>query len=801
MRRRYRFFFRVLVLATYLLSACGKVGSLPDPTLSAPFTPTLLPGTPSLTTTPAPTSIPLITPTLNPDLPCGGVMPEHLYLFMDCNDIRRIRAAFQSKDPGFMADWLISKEIVDDYLERFPTQYDPDASWGVLWSGAGNFIARDMALLYLVTGDQIYSNAILKLLELVRANTPVVSSLTNFDMPNGRGRYMAGGTISHPSYGAVVIQSALFAYLSIRDTILIDDELRSTYDHFFQLQGELYEQAAIQRGNDVPLDGIINRNVPFAANLVALTIARTFPEEPEMQALDARVLPRLNWQLENWWEEDGGWGENTQNYGFSRLESLLILAEISLRNSGPDLYAQDFNGRTILSMCRFFLDTVTPVGTVPALNDTDHYPVDPGLFRLCGFRTNDPQLYYAEKMYNSGRNGSFGIIAAKAMTPFHLLAWVNLGEEPSEIPEYTSVLLPSTGAAILRNGWTRDDQYGLLQFTASRVHEEYSYGALYLFSHGPWLVGNGYHIPDARPTNQHSTLGMDNTDQTYTGGDPIAFADLGKFGIAGVTSHSYPNLQHTRLVLWIEPWSQWVVVDDAIGDNNTHLLQQRWYVYGSELSAKDNIWIYGQDDNNYRLTIQMTSDLPANYSRIEREYDVEKFLSDSKGVSMDINYPGKPVRLVTSLSVTERIYNVPSFTRTDGPDGTQLDGLFKGMTWTWILPGISNTSGTAGDYEISGIAGCAYQEAGNLQGYCLMNGSVLTVKGQTLVESSENLYLETDFADGKIFLDTMAETTIFFLWTTPIESISESGTDLLFTIDQGLVTLQISPGHHILEVK
>ncbi|MBI4730980.1 MAG: hypothetical protein HY781_02435 [Chloroflexi bacterium] len=700
-----------------------------------------------------------------------------------------------------MTDWEILQTSVNEYRAQFPTSYDPDASWGVLWWGSGNFVARDMALLYLVTGDQAYAEDILRLLELVRAHTPQAIFLTNFDAPNGRGEEVSGGIISHPQYGAVVIQSALFAYFELRDTNLMDDSQRNVYDKFFQHQAELLEQAAISRGNDTPLDGIRNRNVPFAANVAALTIARAFPDDSAMQDLDARLWPRLEWQIANWWEADGGWGENTQNYGFSMLESLLLLAETSLRNAGPDLYAQTFEGRTIQSMCRFYLEIATPEGGTPALNDTSHYVVDPGLFQLCGFRTNDPQLYFAEKLYNAGRHESYGVDASAFTTPFHILAWADLGNQLPETPDFTSVLLPTTGAAILRDGWERDSQYMLLQFTGSRVHEEYSYGTLYLYAYGPWLVGNGYNIPAGRPTNQHSTLAMDNSNQTNTGGELIAFADLGSTGIAAVTSRSYANLQHTRLVLWNEPWAQWIVIDDAVSDMYQHTLQQYWYVRGQNLLTNENIWTFGQDGERYSLTIEMEPGIPAIYSSISREYDWETWVSNAIGVRMDVTYPGRPVRLVTSLSVTPQGDTSPTITRTDSLEGTQIDSQAEETTWTWILPPIGSPGGTTANYVLSGTAGCTAHQGEILLGYCLMNGTNLGYLDQVLVVSSESIYVETDFASGNLFLSAQEETIITFYWPRSVTNISDSGSALDFSSDNGLVTTRIAAGQHILEIR
>lgn len=783
-----------VLLANLLLSACAPA----EPTA----TPTRLLATHTLapTITP-PTNVPTLTSTPNPNLPCGGSMTERVYLFLDCSDIRRIRSAYQSGNAEFKADWRITKATVDRYRSNFPTTYDPDASYSFLWWGSGNFVARDMALIYLVTGDQVYASDILRLLELVRSNTPQAVSLYNFNAPDGKGEEFAGGLLSHPQYGAVVIQSVLFAYLAIRDTTLLDDNGRATYDKFFQHQAELLEQAAIQLGNDTPLLGTVNRNVPFAANTAALTITRAFPDNAAMQALDARIWPRLEWQLANWWETDGGWGENTQNYGFAMLEATLLLAEASLRNAGADLYALDFNGHSLNTMCRFFLETVTPEGSSPALNDTNHYPIDPGLFRLCGFRTNDPQLYFAEKLYNAGRHSSYGVDATSFTTPFNLLAWWGLNNTQAEVPDHTSVLLQTTGAAILRDGWTRDSQYALLQFTGSRVHEEYSYGALYLYAYGPWLVGNGYNIPTGRPTDQHSTLAMDYSNQTHTGGEVVAFTDLGSTGIAAVTSASYPNLQHTRLVLWNKPWLQWIVVDDAVGDGNQHTLQQRWYVRGKYLQKNDNIWAFGHQSNNYALTIQMFPATSATYSEISRHYDWEQWVSDAIGVQMNVPYPGRPIRLITSLSVALRDATRPVITRADTPEGTQIDSLLADTLWVWVLPGLSKSSGQAGDYALTGVAACALHHSGELLGYCLMNGTALAYHGQTFVESPQKIYLETDIPGGKLCLESQVDTIVTFYWPTLIAAISISGTALAFTAEQGLVTIHIPAGQHVLNIK
>lgn len=500
------------LLLALSLSACSPT-PLPA-TRPIERTPTVTTATP--TPTPKPTLIPSPTPTQDPNLPCGANFPNGSFSFLNCDDIRRIREALGPRplvNPGYAR----LKAAVDEYRASFPTTYNPNASWRGLWWGAGNHIARDMALVYLIQGDAAYARDIIRLINLVRDNTPVCTHLCGYYDPAPGGLESSGGLLSSTA-NHVVFQSLLFSYLAVRDTGLLAATLRSEYDAFFQHQAQLLEEAAIHDHNFTALTSWINRNAVAGSNMAALTIAASFPEEPRMRALQGRVRARLEWQFENWWEGDGGWGENSEQYGFKVLEEALLLAETLRKTASDDLYAKTFGRNSLHAMCSFYLKTATPEGTTPSLNDTGHYFIDPGLFELCGFRTGDPNLYFATDFYSWGVRHAYGVDAYDFQTPFHSIAWLGLRERDPATPEVTSLVLPDTGAAILRSDWSHEAQYMLLQYTSSKVHNEWSYGTLYFFDDGPWMTGNGYQAGPATPTDQHSTLGMDGASQTNTGG-------------------------------------------------------------------------------------------------------------------------------------------------------------------------------------------------------------------------------------------------------------------------------------------
>lgn len=150
--RAYPLWISAAVSLGLLLSACARP---PAPSaIIVVATPTTVSRPPSRTTPPTPAVTPSAWP--DPSLPCGELDPEGTFAFLDCADIRRIRQGLAA-DPRASFDFENLTRIVDDYRASLPTSYNPNASWYVLWWGSGNYMARDMALVYLITGDLGYA--------------------------------------------------------------------------------------------------------------------------------------------------------------------------------------------------------------------------------------------------------------------------------------------------------------------------------------------------------------------------------------------------------------------------------------------------------------------------------------------------------------------------------------------------------------------------------------------------------------------------------------------------------------------
>ncbi|MBI3159101.1 MAG: NPCBM/NEW2 domain-containing protein [Chloroflexi bacterium] len=731
-----------------------------------------------------------ITPTPNADLPCPSGDSPNSYLFLDCSDIHRIRAQIAAEQGDLRDLWLHLRSTVFNTLTAFPTDYDPQNSGAdVIWWGAGNYVLRDVALVYLVTGDGMAGEGLAKFLRLVRENVP------------------GGVMMTHPAHGEVLVQSIVFGYVVARQHGLMTDEEIADYDRFFMRQAEYYENWAMENGNFVSVDSGVNRNTIVGANISAGTIALAFPNEPSMQALLERVRPRLEWQISEWWEVDGGWGENTEWYGYRVMEGLLLLAESLRKASGGDMFTQAYNGRTLGLICGYFLNSMTPEGDVIALNDSGYGQVDPGVFLLCAARTRNTALLFAHLRYLEGRFSAFERDNSRDVTSFETIAWAGLSDETPTEPGFLSLEMTGTGLNVFRSGWDEKAQFLAVQYTSSRIHNEDSFADVYLYDRGPWIVGNGYFFPGqdyqaGHPTDQHSTLGLDYRNQGTPGGTSLAFADLGNTGITAVTHLSYPGLLHTRTILWIKPWHQWLVVDEAeLLNSGQHSLQLRWYVRGDVDSRQDNAWVFSRAANLDRLHVTLLPGLEATYTKIERQYPYIEWIVDAVGVLMDLEYPGKPIRLVSSLTSVAGDGDGPAVTRLDEDGGTRITGVRGDENWEWLFHQTGAASSNVGGYEFEGLAACANSRSGTLNGYCLMDGTTLSSAGTLWVLSDLPVYLEADFAAQLVTLRALEPVTVTFIWNQPVQGIRLDGEAIQFDQDAEWTTVSVPAGQHVLTIE
>lgn len=340
------------------------------------------------------------------------------------------------------------------------------------------------------------------------------------------------------------------------------------------------------------------------------------------------------------------------------------------------------------------------------------------------------------------------------------------------------------------------------------MHTHYSFGEFSLFDHGPWLIGNGYHLGSQYDmsinTTSASTLTLDNSQQTTTGGQLIAFEPLGQTGYMAVTSPSYSILTHTRQILWNQAWHQWIIVDDATltASPTGHSLQVRWYVDSVEASHDENgNWIFTRPADPGYLSIQMPSAVPARYSSINRSFGPSDN-GNANGVEIEVT-PAPVTRILSALTYSaDKPTEYPTLLRDDTGKGLLVttQPAANSPIWDWLVPAPGMQTVEKSGYLLQGDAGCVWSKSTIMSGYCLYAGTSLSAVGLLLAESSAPLSLEADFEGNRISVDSSSNATLTLYWPAVVRALTEGGLQVAYQQAGSVLTLNVTTGTHALTV-
>jgi len=154
---------------------------------------------------------------------------------------------------------------------------------------------------------------------------------------------------------------------------------------------------------------------------------------------------------------------------------------------------------------------------------------------------------------------------------------------PPRDPNFTSVLLPESGFAVMRDNWSEDSAYLLLDW--GRHGGEYGHADklnFILYADGrPWVPDAGEAPgPDAswyRSTLAHNTVLLDDQSQSPTDGELVAFHTRPEFDIAAAEHSGYPDLCHRRTVL--HPRGRYFLVIDELQNASQSPRQAEWVLH------------------------------------------------------------------------------------------------------------------------------------------------------------------------------------------------------------------------------
>jgi hypothetical protein len=722
-----------------------------------------------------PTATSAPTPTFNPNLPCLNTQADDYFVFLDCMDIIKIRENINKKENRYLINRL--HNLNSEYVEGLAHPDDPatlqsigssDLNHWLLFRGVDS-PTRQLGLEYLLTGDPLYSEAIVKVLQIL-AQTD-----------NG-GIVLPIEQITDP------FLSLVFAYSVVRNTRILSESEIAFYDKFFFIQSSRILQLSYPDDwQSLWNPGI--RNVAMVA-----TVALYFQKDVRFETLYQQAKSSVFGRISKLVNDEGGYKELTDNYSPVVLNSVVLYAEAEYKK-GNDIYSKRIGNTSIHDMCRWFIYEMTPEGTLPAINDGWFESYSPGIFRLCGNRTTDPELIFAADKFSDGQKNGFQYYPQSSwMNPdsiFDQIVWNESSITPQK-PGFTSILLPQSGLAVLRDGWDKNSQYALMMFTPTTHHEHYSFGNINIYDQIPWIIDNGYQFESGKATKDHSTITIDDSNQKFWGGTSEAFSDLGNSGFISVKSKPYPDFQQTRSVLWFKPLHQWIIVDD--GDaQNPHSIALRWFVLGTSKSENNNnTWVFTQLPGSLKLVFLPGIDM--EYSWIERSYIEGKSPGTSGGVEGKATVSAWPVHLATLMSTSQLL----SGSRTDAENGFTISSIFedaKSLEWAYSYqPGLAVEFPSI---SILGKAGCVVHESEHLKGYCLFLGTSLSSQGKDLTESNKPFSIDVDFSSGKIVIENTNTTMVRLYWPEKISGLwsSRDNQSVPFTWDNGILQFESGTGY------
>jgi hypothetical protein len=156
--------------------------------------------------------------------------PCPVYTFLDYKDLERIRTEIQADE--IKNFWEEYKTTVDDFIQNhFPTEYNnTDKDITAWYPPLGNRSPRAITLVYLVTGDSFYGEAIYDLLDLIVSNTPP----RNPNLGPESGLFATDLAAIYSSPGVI------FAYSAIRNSNIVTFSDRLRFDSFFLTQVKLF---------------------------------------------------------------------------------------------------------------------------------------------------------------------------------------------------------------------------------------------------------------------------------------------------------------------------------------------------------------------------------------------------------------------------------------------------------------------------------------------------------------------------------------------------------------------------------
>lgn len=388
--------------------------------------------------------------------------------------------------------------------------------------------ARWLAVAYRETGNPLYAEDYVRLVSgFVQADTDTNSPAWD--------RRTAG----------VRLRCWLETFGTFLDSDAVTPEFTAQFIEYLQRHGRILAQDStrFQPGTS---------QVHAVAGLALLAIL--LPELEESSAWLELAWARLADQVQRGVNDDGLFPEISPTHQVEAMEAVHAVVQLAVRSDAPLPTGLLDSMRPLYMAC---LKLAKPNGKIDPLNDSG------------------PELDICRRVLEPGAR----MFPGSSDEFQYVCDVIQHGSSRRPRPSYTSVFLPASGLAVMRNGWGRDAFYALFCATpyGPTHHRDYLQVTLHAQGHSylidPVLPSGA--PGDATPTGpaaEHSTLRIDGKAPGETMPVWLEWTTLPLLDIASASHAGYPGLVHRRTAVYIKPG--FLAVHDEVEGRGTHTYDQ-----------------------------------------------------------------------------------------------------------------------------------------------------------------------------------------------------------------------------------
>ena len=336
-----------------------------------------------------------------------------------------------------------------------------------------------------------------------------------------------------------------------------------------------------------------------------------FPELKEAGSWRQLGLARLQGQLTEEVYPDGALMELSPGYHGIVANNFANTLDLAVANN---IAVDPLFQQTVEAMYDYMLRMMQPDLSLPRLNDTRSDPVKNSVQQYASILFPDREDFQ----------------------------WVITGRQQGQAPTHLSQILPWSGVSIMRENWTSQSNYLLMEYGpigTSHQHEDKlgiqlaAYGELFVSESGPYLYGNSPLRSYSTSSKSHSVLLIDSYGQyrypqranigSTTTPYPVTWSSGPAFDFVSASYGNRPEELYegnrnlgvwTRNILYLKP-DIFLIIDQVIpNDTQTHLYQSHFHLKADNPqlnSATHQVVISEAGRPAFSITPLLTQDLSA----------------------------------------------------------------------------------------------------------------------------------------------------------------------------------------------